>query len=292
MTPFAIHSGQNNMSAAADVKVYRNFTQAQLDAAYNNRAVATDYDTVRAARIERSNALYAASRCTRDLAYGAGPRQRLDFFHARTPGRPTLAYIHGGYWQTNDKEPNAFIAEGPLAHGINVALLEYTLAPQAGMSAIVDEIAAAVAWLLARLDTELGAGGPLIVSGHSAGGHLAAMAARLPGVAAALPISGLFDLEPIRLSYLNAPIKMDAVEARAQSPMGLSLPAVPVSVSVGGAELPELVRQSSDYFAALHKSGNAGMELVLAGENHFSILEQLARPGGALCAEVARLAEA
>ena len=274
--------------------VYRNFSQAELDAAYNNRAAAPRLESIKQDWDNRSNALYARARVSRDLAYGAQPRQRLDFFHARAKGRPTLAFIHGGYWQWNEKEPHAFVAAGPLARDLNVALIEYTLAPAARMDQIVAEIRAALAWLAARLPTELGAGPGLVVSGHSAGGHLTAMAvtgtARPPGVTAGLPISGLFDLDPIRLSYLNGPLAMTQEEAARNSPQRLALPEVPSTVAVGGAELPELVRQSRDYAAALAAAGCPGSELVLPGEDHFSILEQLAREDGALCAEAARLA--
>lgn len=271
--------------------VYRGFSQAGLDAAYNNRAVAPKLVQLKADWDRRSLALYASATVDRDLAYGSRPRQRLDFFHAHSKGRPTLAYIHGGYWQLNEKEPNAFIAAGPLAYDFNVALIEYTLAPAATMSQIVAEIRAAIGWLVPRLQSELHAGKGLVVSGHSAGGHLTAMAAGLPGVTAALPISGLFDLDPIRLSYLNGPLAMDVKEASANSPVLLALPSVPMTVAFGGAELPELVRQSKDYAAALKGAGRPVRELALHGEDHFSILEQIARADGALALELARLAE-
>ena len=177
-----------------------------------------------------------------------------------------------------------------LEHDVNVALVEYTLAPAATMNRIVGEIRDATAWLAARLQPELGAGANLVVSGHSAGGHLTAMAAGLPGVTAAIPISGLFDLEPIRLSYLNSPLKMDIAEAGANSPLHLRLPVVPMSVVFGASELPELVRQSEDYAAALIKAGRPARSLALPGEDHFSILEQLARPDGAITLEALRLA--
>jgi arylformamidase len=270
--------------------VYRNFTQGQLDAAYNNQAVEKDLPAIREDRSRRSQALYSRSKVSRDLAYGDKPRQRLDFFHAGRKGRPTIAYIHGGYWQLNDKEPNAFVAEGLLERDLNVALLEYTLAPAATMTEIVAEIRSAVKWLVARLEPELNAGPTLVVAGHSAGGHLTAMAAGLPGVAAGLPISGLFDLEPIRLSYLNAPLKMDVSEAGANSPINLALPAVPVTVAVGEAELPELIRQSEEYATALESAGRTVRRLVVTGATHFSVLEEVARADGVLAAEAARLA--
>jgi arylformamidase len=270
--------------------VYRGHTRAALDAAYNNRAAVPASDRIREERAARSVHTYARARVTRDLAYGSGARQRLDFFHARRPDRPTLAYIHGGYWQSNDKEPNAFVADGALSCDLNVALLEYTLAPQARIGQIVAEIQTALSWLIPRLRSELGAGAGLVVCGHSAGGHLAAMAATLPGIRAALPISGLFDLEPIRLSYLNDALQMDETEASTNSPIKHHLPDVPVSVAVGAAELPELVRQSREYDVALRKNRVPGRELLLPGEDHFSILEHLAHPGGTLCQEAVRLA--
>ena len=270
--------------------VYRDFSQAALDAAYNNRAVAPRLAEIKDDWNRRSEVLYRRAKVTRDLAYGIGKRQRLDFFHATAKGRPTLAFIHGGYWQWNEKEPHAFIAEGLLERDINVALIEYTLAPAARMTQIVAEIRAAMSWLVARLVAELGAGPQLVVSGHSAGGHLTAVAATVPGVTAGLPISGLYDLEPIRLSFLNQPLAMDKDEASANSPMLLPLPGIPMSVAYGDAELPELVRQSREYAAALRGAGVPVRELGLIGDDHFSILEHLARKDGTLAAEAARLA--
>jgi arylformamidase len=270
--------------------VYRGFTQAQLDAAYNNRAAEKNLEALKTDWDARSLAMYAKANVKRDLAYGPGSRQRLDFFHAASNGRPTVGWIHGGYWQLNEKEPNAFVAEGLLAHDLNVALIEYTLAPAATMSQIVAEIHASIEWLVRRLQTELGGSAALVIAGHSAGGHLTAMAARLPGVTAALPVSGLFDLEPIRLSYLNAPLHMDTTEAGANSPLHHPLPSIPVTVAVGGQELPELVRQSTEYAATFAAAGRPGRPLIVPAATHFTILESVARPEGVLALEAARLA--
>lgn len=269
--------------------VYRDFTQASLDAAYNNRAAEHGLEALKADWDRRSLDLYGRAKVDRDLAYGKAPRQRLDFFHAASKGRPTVAWIHGGYWQTNEKEPNAFIAEGMLAHDLNVALLEYTLAPTATMSEIVAEIRAAIGWLVDRRQ-DFGTDARLVVAGHSAGGHLTAMAAGLPGVTATLPVSGLFDLEPIRLNYLNAALKMNAIEAGTNSPIRLPLPTIPMTVAVGGAELPELVRQSEEFHSALKAAGRAAGKIVVPKATHFTILEEVARPSGVLAGELARLA--
>lgn len=271
--------------------VYRTFTRPQLDAAYDNRAAVPRHMEYREDREQRSRALYARARCERDLRYGPADRQRVDFFHCGKPARPTLAFIHGGYWQWNDKEPHAFIAAGLLACDINVALIEYTLAPRATMSEIVAEIQGCTRWLLQRLRTELGATDQLIVSGHSAGGHLTAIALEVPGVHAGIAISGLFDLEPIRLCYLNEAVRMSGEEARRNSPMHRVPGKAPCIVTAGGAELPELVRQSTEYAAYLKGAGCDARELILPGEDHFTILEQLARADGVLTQAAMQLLE-
>src|SRR5436190_2230184 len=105
--------------------------RAALDAAYNNRAAVPEYGAISSQRQKRSDEVRAALRFHADLAYGPGARERLDFFPAADAGAPLLAFIHGGYWQWNDKEASSFLVEGPLARGFAVALIEYTLAPGA-----------------------------------------------------------------------------------------------------------------------------------------------------------------
>jgi acetyl esterase/lipase len=269
--------------------VYRHFTQEALDHAYDNRRAVPDYMRYRDDWMRRSEAVYARVRCDRDRAYGSGARQRLDFFHCGEPGRPTFAYIHGGYWQWNEKETHAFIGEGLLARGINVVQLEYTLAPAATMSEIAEEARMAMRWLLPRLTPEFGASARLVVGGHSAGGHLSAIALEVPGLAGGLLISGLYDLEPIMHSYLNAPIRMDAAEARLNSPMQRPPAKVPTVVTVGAAELPELVRQSHEYAAYLAQAGCPVRSVDCAGDDHFTVLERLAARDGELCEAVAKM---
>jgi acetyl esterase/lipase len=271
--------------------VYRSFTQEALDQAYDNRRAVPGYVRYRDDWARRSETVYARVRCERDLAYGNGPRQRLDFFHCGAAHRPTFAYIHGGYWQWNDKETHAFVGEGLLARGVNVVQVEYTLAPAARMDAIAEEARMAMRWLLPRL-AQFGASDRLAVGGHSAGGHLSAIALQVPGLAGGLLISGLYDLEPIRLSYLNAPIGMDAAEAQRNSPQLAAPPRVPTLVTVGDAELPELRRQSAEYATHLRAHGCPVEEIPAPGDDHFTILERLAAADGALCTGVVRMLEA
>jgi acetyl esterase/lipase len=189
-----------------------------------------------------------------------------------------------------DKELFNFVATGPLFHGINVATIEYSLAPAIRMDGIVAGIRLAIAWIVRHLG-ELGAATDgVYLAGHSAGGHLTAMMMTEPGISGAVAISGLFDLEPIRLCYLNHKLGMDGAEAERNSPI-LHLPAKapPLIVAVGGSELPELHRQSKEYFHVWSASGLEGQFLSLNGHDHFSILEELASPTGRLTASLAEL---
>jgi len=263
--------------------LYRGMDRAELDAAYNNTAAVPERDAIVADWHERSRLLRQHRRGRLDLRYGETPRECLDLFLADAPAAPTLVFIHGGYWQMNDKEGYSFIAEGPLARGVNVAVVEYTLAPDARLDRIVGEIHRSVAWLVDHL-AEFGADpARLYVSGHSAGGHLTAMAMNLGAVKGGLAISGLYDLEPIRLNYLNVKLGLDPAEARRNSPLYHLPPmAGPLIVAYGTRELPELCRQSIDYGRAWVERGLPGHLLPIDGTDHFTILEALAAPDGTM----------
>ncbi|MGQ0545929.1 MAG: alpha/beta hydrolase [Betaproteobacteria bacterium] len=177
------------------------------------------------------------------------------------------------------KELFAFLVPGPLAHGISVALVGYTLAPEKRLDGIVGEVRSAIHYLDSR-------GNRMLVSGWSAGGHLAAMAMQMPAVNAGLLISGLYDLEPIRHSYINDKLRLDAMEADRSSPISMPAYSEPVTIAYGANELPELCRQSEEYA----KKVKQAKLLRLPGHDHFTILEELASPDGALTAAVRELA--
>jgi acetyl esterase/lipase len=277
--------------------VYRGMDKAALDLAYSNSTAVGGpavLQRLTTGWLERSRTLVAKSRVALDLRYGEKERERIDVFTA-AEGAPTLAFIHGGYWQGQVKEVYGFLAEGPLARGINFANIEYTLAPEQGMDAIVAETRLALEWLGANLEKLGGRAGALYVAGHSAGGHLTAMALAAPHlrptVKGGLAISGLFDLEPIRLGSLNDKIGMGEDEARRNSPLA-NLPekAPPLVVAYGEKELPELCRQSKEFHQARQRKGLEGRLLPLPGHDHFTILEELAKPTGALTDVVTDLA--
>jgi len=275
------------------MELYRGMDRAALDVAYNNRAVVPDWQGYLDRWRTRSVALYAARRVLRDLRYGPGPRQRIDVFPSGKRGAPAILFLHGGYWQWNDKEGQAFIAEGLLAHGFDVAIGEYSLAPEARMSAICTEVPAMVDWLAAELPAQgLGEGG-LYLSGISTGAHLMALALGHAAVRGALLVSGIYDLEPIRLSALNDAIGMDAGEARACAPLhAVPSRTAPVILAFGADERPEIRRQSADYAACLEALGRQARPMPIPGCDHFSVLETLADPKGVLAREAAAMTRA
>ncbi|HMH50978.1 MAG TPA: alpha/beta hydrolase [Candidatus Acidoferrum sp.] len=273
--------------------VYRGMDRAALDAAYNNTAavgVARREEYV-ADWMKRSDVMRRAAGARIDLRYGDGDRHRVDVFPCGRPAAPTLVYIHGGYWQMNDKEPYAFLGEGLLPAGFNLAVVEYTLAPAVRLDEIVREVRSAVAWTIDHAREFGGDPARVFVSGHSAGGHLTAMAMNDARVAGGVAISGLYDLEPIRLNYLNDKLGLDAEEADRNSPIRhLPTSAPPLVVTVGLGELPELIRQSEEFAEAWRRRGLRGSYLPVAHHDHFSILEELARPHGAILAALEDLA--
>lgn len=267
--------------------LWRGMDRATLDRAYDNSGAVSTSQAQLADWRARSAVLRSRAGHLLDLAYGPRERNRIDIFRCGVAGAPLLVFIHGGYWQRNSKEIFSCMAEGPLAAGLDVALPGYTLAPDAGLGEIVEEIRAAIRFLR-REDL---AHARLIVSGWSAGAHLAASMMDMAEVDAGLAISGIYDLEPIRLGALNDRLGLTSIDAARLSPI-CNLPdmAGKLVVAYGTAELPELQRQSRDYAATWQDAGHTGVLLPVAGADHFSILEELARPGGELAAQAARLA--
>jgi arylformamidase len=273
-----------------DRGLYRGMDRAALDAAYNNSAaVAGSAEIVQGWR-ERSATLRTRADARLDIAYGPAPRMRLDYFPSGKPNAPVFVFIHGGYWQRNEKETFSFVAEGPRPHGIDVVILGYTLAPDKRLTGIVAEIFASLGYLAAHA-CDFGFDPQRIyVGGWSAGGHLTAAVAHHPVFRGGMPISGIFDLEPIRLNYLNDKVLLDPDEVERMSPLRhLAERMPPLHISVGGAELPELVRQSVDYAKALEVRGLPARLAVLPGLDHFAIMEEIARPDGALTRVLAEL---
>jgi arylformamidase len=267
--------------------------RAALSRAYDNSGAVADSAARLAAWRARSDALRARPGHVLDIPYGPGPRNRIDLFACGRPHAPLLAFIHGGYWQRNAKEGFACMAEGPLAHGLDVALIGYTLAPEATLTEIADAIGAALRILRARDDAAGLGRRRLVVAGWSAGGHLAALALDGPEADAGLAISGIFDLSPIARTNLNDALRLTPEEIETLSPIRRTTPRpAPLAVACGGNELPELRRQSRDYAAARIAAGLETHAIELDGADHFSILEALIHPNGRLARIAADLSQA
>ena len=279
------------MLTPLDAPDWRKMSQEERDLGLNNGvAVPGSVDMV-AGWALRSAALRARYPGYLDLRYGTRERNRIDFLKVRQDG-PTLLFIHGGYWQSRAKEVFTLFAEGPMAHGINVALIGYTLAPDATLDEIVAEIHAGIDYLAKQLPAVGGARGGIVVSGWSAGGHLTSMALSNPYVRAGMAISGIYDLEPIRHSYLNEKLKLDEAMSRRNSPMMQAGGAAkPLSLVAGSAELPLLRKQTADFAGHRARYGLPVTYEEIPGADHFTILSELLSPAGRITTLIRQLFE-
>jgi acetyl esterase/lipase len=255
--------------------------QAGRDACYDNTRAVADSARQVEARDQASAAYRAAHPAGLDIAYGPGARNALDLYPARDGAAPCLVFLHGGYWQRGARELFACFAEGPNAAGWSVAMVGYTLAPEASLTRIVAETGAALDWLAAN-GAAHGIRGPLILSGWSAGGLLTAMQLAHPAVAAGLAISGVYDLAPIRQTYLDAKLGLTDAEIAALSPLRLPAVGKPLCIAYGTRELPALVHDARNLHALRAAAHAPGPLLPVPGAEHFSVLDALRRPDGIL----------
>jgi arylformamidase len=272
--------------------IYRNFDQAELDVQYSPSSRVADIGFYLDEYALRSR----AARDTlpvRTFHYGPSQAERIDFFPGHRPGAPLHVFLHGGYWQELSVEEAAFAAPAMVRAGCAFAALGYGLAPAHDLDAIVAMVRRGLYWL-SRHAGQLGvAEDAMHLSGHSAGAHLVAMAV-LTGpwpdgretaevVASATLLSGIYDLEPIRLSYVNAPLRMDTVAAARNSPVHqLRGFPPPVLVARGGQETEEFGRQHDEFVAALRDRGFDVDDMVVAHRNHFDLPFDLAAPDSLL----------
>jgi len=271
--------------------IYGTYDQATLDRQYNAREAVPDHPAVIAAWDAAGAAVAARLARRADIPYAPGERRAVDVYPAG-PGAPVLVFLHGGYWQWRDRKDFAFLAGPWVDAGVTVVMAGYPLAPGARMGEIVAACRLALVWTLTRIESHGGDPERIWVAGHSAGGHLAAAMlatdwrtmgfARAP-VAGGLAISGLYDLEPIRLSYLNEAVRLTPEEAAACSPLRHPpAEAPPLLVTVGGDETAEFHRQQAALVAAWRGAGLAVEAIDLPGRNHFTALGALAEPEHAL----------
>ena len=252
--------------------------RAVADLAYANGAFIAGAETY-PPRWEAAAATFRDSlgaRVRLGLAYGPGARQRLDLFLPEAAPRGVLVFVHGGYWMAFGRETWSHLAAGAVARGWACAMPSYTLAPEARIADMTVEIARACAVVAGMVE------GPLVVTGHSAGGHLAARMAcagmGVPGLVRVVPISPLAELAPLMDTAMNDKLHLDAAECAVESPARLTLqPGVNAQVWVGGKERPTFLWQAR----TLSEAWDCGWT-VDPGKHHFDVIDALADPASAL----------
>ena len=274
--------------------LYRGMDRAAIDRQLNLRARWPDHEETFARWARESADIRANLACRLDLAYDAGPGGSLDYFPARGGPGPLLAFIHGGYWQSLDKGDFSYLAPAFVEAGAAFASLNYRLAPDAKVGEIVAQIRRSLAWLHRQAGALGFDPGRLFVAGHSAGGHLAVMAAAIdwarkgPGLPAdtlkgVCSVSGVYDLRPVRLSYHQEVLDLTAEEAEALSPL-LHIPerAPPLICAVGSDETEEFLFQQDRLVEAWGARGLNARVVDLPGRQHFTAADALGDPGHAL----------
>jgi arylformamidase len=257
---------------------------------YNNRARVPEHPGILARWVADSAKARIEGPCELDIAYGAEPGERLDVFPAPNGDAPVLVFVHGGWWRAFDKSDHSFVAPAFTRDGACVVVPNYTLAPAATIPQITLQVARAVAWTWHKIASFGGDRRRIVVAGHSAGGHLAAMMlsclwpqldAALPRdtVCGALSISGLHDLDAIlRTPYLQASLHLDPDQVQRASPARLPAPRLGTLYAVAGAtESAEHLRQNRVIQDAWGARRVPVCELV-PGRNHFSLLDALVEP--------------
>ncbi len=269
--------------------LYREFTtQAQIDAQYNPSLALADAAAPGLHYVAQAQHARSSLRCHLDVPYGPTLQETLDIFPADTPHAPVFVFIHGGYWRALSSKEFSGVALGLHPLGITTVVLNYALCPFVTIAEITRQCRAAVAWTLRNIAHYGGDPARVGVGGHSAGGQLSAMCLQtawdsdygLPRdpLKAAVLISGLHDLEPLRYSYLQPMIQIDEHTVRHYSPATqVRACPTPTLVSWGGAESSEFARQSALYHAAAQAQGNPCELQPVAGADHFSVIHALER---------------
>jgi len=270
--------------------LYQSFeTQAQIDAQYNPSLHLADP----AEPLRHYQASAAQARATLpavlDVPYGPTLAETLDIFPAAQPHAPVLVFVHGGYWRALSSKDFSGVALGLQPRGVTTVVVNHALCPWVTLDEITRQVRAALAWTLRHIAAHGGAPDRVAVAGHSAGGQLGAMALATPWaqdyglppepLSAALLFSGLYDLEPLRYSYLQPLIQLDDGILRRNTPLRhVRRCATPLHLVWGAAESGEFARQSTAFLQAWLAAGNQGTAAALPGADHFQAIHPLENP--------------
>ena len=274
------------------------FTAAELEWQYNARETVPEFMTHVERTVRLSDDTRACTKHSLDIRYGDGPQETMDVYLADAPGAPVHVFFHGGYWCSRDKKDYAFVARDLVAAGFTVICPNYDLCPDVTIADITDQAVQAIIHIYQNVEQFNGDRDRISISGHSAGGQIVARLASHDWhvtlnddhpFCAIVPVSGMFDLEPIRHTSLNDKIGLDAASAADNSPMLDAVPhEVKMMVVVGGNESPEFARQSDAYAAYCERGGLHVPVYKAWGANHFTVLEELYLGTGSLFGHLKR----
>lgn len=220
-----------------------------------------------------------------DVSYGDSAGQKLDIFAARSEAAPVFVFIHGGYFRALDKRQYHFIVPRMTQAGFTSVLVNYDLAPRVRVPEIVQQVSKAFGWIAGNIGQWNGDPARMVLCGHSVGAFLAAkiLEQERPGtngvaIEKTLLLSGLFDLGPMKKSYLNQDLNLTEADVSTLSPInGAVRQKTRILIAVGGNETDEFIRQSTQFAHKLGDDGVPNDRLVLSGQNHYTMARLLAR---------------
>ncbi len=273
-------------------------TQAEVDAQYNPSLRLADPAAPLRHYAARAEEARRRLRGVLGIPFGPTPAETLDIYPADSPGAPVFVFFHGGYWRALSSADFAGVALGLQPLGITTVVPNYALCPAVTIDEITRQARAAAAWVLRHIGEHGGDASRVAIGGHSAGAHLAAMCLQADWaahgladdpLAAGLLVSGLYELEPLRRSYLQPVIRLDDGIIARNSPAHLVRRcATPLWITWGGAETAEFARQSTLYHAAWLRAGNRAELAAVPGADHFSAIHGFEAPDSPLCRWLAR----
>ena len=280
--------------------LYREFeTQAQLDAQYNPALNLADISAPGRHYAQQSAQARARLGGVLDVPYGATLAETLDIFPADLPHAPVFVFLHGGYWRALSARDFSCAALGLQPLGITTVVVNYALCPLVTLDEITRQVRAAVAWTYRNIAGFGGDPSRIALGGHSAGAHLTAMCLQTPWaqdyglpqdpLAAALLVSGIYDIEPLRYSFLQPQIRLDdGIISRNCPAFSVRRCSTPIWVNWGGNETPEFARQARLFHAAWLAAGNSAEISTLPGCDHYQAIHGFENPQHALCQWLAR----
>jgi len=281
--------------------LYREFTnQKQVDEAYDAMLSAPDPAAVNQHFLERSRQARVDLPCTLDVPFGPTLDESLDIFPADQAGAPVFVFIHGGYWRARTSKDFSCVALGLQPLGVTTVVVNYSWCPKVSIDEITRQARASIAWVLRNISSYGGDPTRVAIGGHSAGAHLAAMCLQTrwteeyglatDPITGAVLVSGLYDLEPLRYSYLQPAIQLDDGVIRRNSPaFTVRSCTTPIWTTWGDAESDEFARQSRSFHEAWQGAGNFSELGAQAGADHFSAIHGFESPASDLCRWVQRV---